>query len=240
MDISDKSYYRKELLKFLMRELDASSTTQINTLYKVLSEWENEIKIKARELNDSSIFKEKEFLIDKIISSLISSEQKKSRDYYFDKLSHDKRFQFLFSNIIIFIGEEFQKELEAEGFILKSKLKNLKLNFKKSKQNQEKELEELILISQEQKEIIRQLEIDEENLLEQREILRIKGEILYKSMKGGSNHDKLLIEVNSGDATPEEIAEILSDISILYRRMGGSGLNLSVEGVKEKKEVTSW
>lgn len=51
---------------------------------------------------------------------------------------------------------------------------------------------------------------------------------------------KLLIEVNAGSATPEEIADILSDISILYRKMGGSGINLSIEGVKERKEVESW
>jgi hypothetical protein len=35
----------------------------------------------------------------------------------------------------------------------------------------------------------------------------------------------LTITVDAGSAPPEEIAEILSDLSILYRRMGGSGIN---------------
>lgn len=38
----------------------------------------------------------------------------------------------------------------------------------------------------------------------------------------------LLITVDCGDAAPEEIAELLADLSLLYRRVGGSGIDFSL------------
>jgi hypothetical protein len=41
----------------------------------------------------------------------------------------------------------------------------------------------------------------------------------------------LSVVVDPGEAPPEAIAEVLSEISLLYRRMGGSGINFSLAGV---------
>lgn len=41
----------------------------------------------------------------------------------------------------------------------------------------------------------------------------------------------ILVEVDVGSASPQEIADILSDLSILYRRMGGNGIDFSPQGV---------
>ncbi|HEX6040049.1 hypothetical protein [Longimicrobium sp.] len=43
--------------------------------------------------------------------------------------------------------------------------------------------------------------------------------------------DRLVLTVDPGSAPPEEIADILSDLSILYRRMGGSGINFTPQDV---------
>lgn len=37
--------------------------------------------------------------------------------------------------------------------------------------------------------------------------------------------------VDPGTAPPEDIADVLSDLSILYRKMGGSGINFSLKGI---------
>ena len=41
----------------------------------------------------------------------------------------------------------------------------------------------------------------------------------------------LSITVDPGTAPPEDIADVLSDLSILYRKMGGSGINFSLKGI---------
>jgi hypothetical protein len=41
----------------------------------------------------------------------------------------------------------------------------------------------------------------------------------------------LVLRVDPGSAPPEEIADILSDISLLYRKMGGSGINFTPQGI---------
>lgn len=41
--------------------------------------------------------------------------------------------------------------------------------------------------------------------------------------------DALKLEVYPGSAPPEEIADLLSNLSILYQKMGGSGINFTPE-----------
>lgn len=41
----------------------------------------------------------------------------------------------------------------------------------------------------------------------------------------------VLVTVDAGSASREEIADILSDLSILYRRMGGSGITFTPQNV---------
>jgi hypothetical protein len=41
----------------------------------------------------------------------------------------------------------------------------------------------------------------------------------------------LSVTVDTGSASAEEIADILSDLSVLYRRMGGSGIDFTPQGV---------
>lgn len=40
------------------------------------------------------------------------------------------------------------------------------------------------------------------------------------------------ILIDPGSAPAEEIADILSDLSVLYRRIGGSGIDFTPEGVR--------
>lgn len=42
----------------------------------------------------------------------------------------------------------------------------------------------------------------------------------------------LSVTVDPGSASPAEVADILSDLSILYRRMRGSGIDFSPQGVE--------
>lgn len=44
------------------------------------------------------------------------------------------------------------------------------------------------------------------------------------------------IFVDIGDAPEEEIVDILSDISSLYRMMGGNGISFTFKGIKELEE----
>lgn len=60
------------------------------------------------------------------------------------------------------------------------------------------------------------------------------GEILYQfSTNISDNPIKLLID--NADAPPDEIADFLSELSILYRMMGGSGINFELEDVLQLK-----
>ena len=48
---------------------------------------------------------------------------------------------------------------------------------------------------------------------------------------------KLHIDIDPGTAPPEEIADILSDLSILYRLYGGSGITFTLDGVLNITEL---
>lgn len=50
---------------------------------------------------------------------------------------------------------------------------------------------------------------------------------------------KITINVKKGDASPEVIADLLSEISILYRKTGGSGINFSLENIRIDQNVTA-
>lgn len=52
----------------------------------------------------------------------------------------------------------------------------------------------------------------------------------YESTRS-SGPAELAVFIDPGTAPPEEIAEILSALSILYRRMGGSGINFTPQDV---------
>ena len=47
------------------------------------------------------------------------------------------------------------------------------------------------------------------------------------------------IKVSLGSTPASELSDILSDLSIIYRKMGGSGLDFSMNGVKMEEEVSS-
>lgn len=46
-----------------------------------------------------------------------------------------------------------------------------------------------------------------------------------------SSEDSLNVAIEPGDATPEEVAELLGEISTLYRMVGGSGLTFTLTAV---------
>lgn len=48
---------------------------------------------------------------------------------------------------------------------------------------------------------------------------------------GGRGDPALLVLVDPGEAPPEVIADVLSDLSILYRKLGGSGINFALHEV---------
>ncbi len=49
-------------------------------------------------------------------------------------------------------------------------------------------------------------------------------------------NSQLNVYIETGRASKEEIAEIIADISILYRKLGGTGINFSFEGIHILKE----
>ena len=58
--------------------------------------------------------------------------------------------------------------------------------------------------------------------------------------KDFSREDEMIIDIDPGTASDEFIAELLKDLSMVYRTMGGSGLNFSLEGtyqIEEKANV---
>ncbi|MEM7573073.1 MAG: hypothetical protein AAF433_09240 [Bacteroidota bacterium] len=55
-----------------------------------------------------------------------------------------------------------------------------------------------------------------------------------------SDFQKLSIKISSGTAPSEIIADFLSEISLLYSKMEGSGINFSFEGVKLHENVDSY
>ena len=48
--------------------------------------------------------------------------------------------------------------------------------------------------------------------------------------------DELLLSVDPGSAEPEEIAEILAEISRIYRKIGGSGISFRLDDVTVREE----
>ncbi len=49
-------------------------------------------------------------------------------------------------------------------------------------------------------------------------------------------NSQLNVFVEKGNASKKEIADIISDISVLYRKIGGSGINFSFEGIHIRSE----
>jgi len=54
---------------------------------------------------------------------------------------------------------------------------------------------------------------------------------ILEGLEKYTGREQLQITVSPGTATPEQIGELLAEISILYRMMGGSGLNFSKENI---------
>lgn len=57
-------------------------------------------------------------------------------------------------------------------------------------------------------------------------------DILDSYLPQNEKFDELLIKIEPGNAPPKVIAEILKDFSMLYRKIGGSGLNITPKGVQ--------
>jgi len=55
---------------------------------------------------------------------------------------------------------------------------------------------------------------------------------ILEGLKKFSGKEKLEITVSPGTATSEQIGELLAEISILYRMMGGAGLTFSKDQIK--------
>lgn len=49
--------------------------------------------------------------------------------------------------------------------------------------------------------------------------------------KGGQQLATLFLTIDKGSTPDEEIAELLSEISVLYRIMSGSGINFEIQGI---------
>lgn len=53
----------------------------------------------------------------------------------------------------------------------------------------------------------------------------------FARVAGHDATSNLVLTLDPGSAPPDAIAEILADLSILYRRMGGSGINFTPQAV---------
>jgi hypothetical protein len=56
----------------------------------------------------------------------------------------------------------------------------------------------------------------------------------------GTPRNEFKILIDTGSAQPEHIAQILSEISSLYRMMGGTGISYSVEGVAQSMVLAKY